>query len=58
MAAKRAMMGGNMKGRMAGNGSSQPSRKAGLSGSGLGRTRTTSRGKSPYRSRLAKAGEG
>ena len=57
--ASKAMMGGNMKGRMAGNGSAsgRGGYKVGLSGSGKGRTRIVSQPR-PYKARLAKAGEG
>jgi hypothetical protein len=55
--ASRAMMGGNMKGRMAGTGTSRRGNyKIGLSRTGGGRTRTTTQ-RHPYRARLARAGE-
>lgn len=39
-------------------GGKTPMRRMGLSGEGLGRTKSVSRGKSPYRTRLGRAGEG
>jgi hypothetical protein len=55
--ASKAMMGGNMRGRMAGSGTSRRGNyRIGLSSSGSGRTRTVSQRK-PYRARLARAGE-
>jgi hypothetical protein len=55
--AKRAIMGGNMKGRMAGNGGSSSKYKVGLASGKSGRVRTST-GRSGYATRLGRAGEG
>lgn len=47
-----------MSGSMIKGGGSTPPKKAGLSGQGVGRTKTVSRGASPYKRRLKPAGEG